>query len=182
MPPVERHHGDRLSAAARLFLLGSALLACVGIGGRFLEWPLLTATLGPTLYVFLAHPQSETSRVRSAVIGHGTAVALGLAALAAFGLWTHPASAVLGHSSLRQAGAAAVAVGCTLAVLQLTRSHHAPAAATAILVATGLARPGLPLFGLVVGLAGVVILGPLLARLPLGRAAIAKQQAEEGNS
>ena len=181
MPAHELRYGERLSSAARLFLLGATLLACVGVGGRFLEWPLLTATLGPTLYVFLAHPQSETSRVRAAVIGHGTAVALGLAALAVFGLWSHPASAVLGHSSLRQAGAAAVAVGGTLAVLQLTRTHHAPAAATAILVATGLARPGLRLFGLLIGLAGVVILGPLLARLPFGRSAVAAQQGDEGN-
>lgn len=167
-------------AAVRLFVLGAALVTVVGVGGRLLEWPLLSATLGPTLYVFLAHPSSETSRLRAAVVGHGTAVALGLAALAVFGLWNHPAAALVGHSSLRQAGAAATAVGGTLAVLHLTRSHHAPAAATAILVATGLARPGRPLWGLLVGLAGVMVIGPLLARTPFGRAALAehRRQAE----
>lgn len=157
-------------------MLGGVLLGAVGFAGRFIQWPLLTSTLGPTLYVFLAHPSSETSRLRSAVLGHGAAVATGLAALAVFGLWSHQATAVVGHSSLRQAGAAAAAVGCTLAVLHLTRSHHAPAAATAILVATGLARPGRPLFGLLIGLGGVLVLGPALARLPVGRAGVERNR------
>jgi hypothetical protein len=50
--------------------------------------------------------------------------------------------ALIGHS-------VAVAAGVTLAVLEVAGSHHAPAAATALLVATGLAKPG----GLVLELA-----------------------------
>ena len=163
----------RVVAAARLLLFGGVLVTSVGVAGRFLQWPILTATLGPTLYVFLAHPNSGSSRLRAAVIGHAVAVAMGLAALAVFGLWAHPASAVAGHVSLRQAGAAGVALGGTLAVLQLARAHHAPAAATTLLIASGLARPGRPLFGLLLGLCIVIGLGPLLARAPLGRRAMA---------
>lgn len=156
-------------AGLRLFVMGAIAIAAVAIGGRFLQWPLLTATLGPTVYVFVAHPESETARVRNAVLGHLCAVGAGVAMLAAFGLWHHPATAVEGHSDLRQAGAAALAVGITLLALHVTRSHHAPAAATALLVATGLARPGKPFFGLLIGLGAVILVVPLVARLPLGR-------------
>lgn len=169
----------RGAAAARLGVLGTLVLVVVGVAGRFASWPLLTATLGPTLYVFLAHPKSATARLRAAVIGHATAVASGLAMLAVFGLWAHAGVSTVGHPTLRQAGAAACAVGATLAVLELTDTHHAPAAATALLVATGDAHPGRPLFGLLVGLAAVIAIGPLLGRIPWGRGAL--EESSGGN-
>lgn len=132
--PSEAPAPPRARAALRLLLLGTLVLFVVGVASRFIQWSLLTAALGPTLYVFLAHPDSETARLRAAVIGH--------------------------------------AVGATLGILELTNTHHAPAASTALLVATGLARPGAPLYGLLIGLAGVIALGPLLGRVPLGRAAM----------
>jgi hypothetical protein len=92
--------------------------------------------------------------------------------LAAFGLWAHAGVSTVGHPTLRQAAAAGCAVGATLAVLELTDTHHAPAAATALLVASGDAHPGRPLFGLLVGLAAVIALGPSLARIPWGRGAL----------
>ena len=154
-----------LAVSGRLLILGAVVMAGIGLGGRYLAWPILTTTLGPTLYVFQAHPDSETARFRSAVTGHSVAVAAGLFSLAVFGLWTHAATTAIGHSTLRQAGAAAVALGLTLAALHLTRSHHAPAGATTLLIATGIARPGKPLFGLLVGLAAVILIGPWLGRL-----------------
>lgn len=153
----------------RLLILGAMAITVVGVAGRYLGWPLLSSTLGPTLYVFLVHPDSETARLRNSVIGHTAGVAAGLAMLAAFGLWSHPAITVVGHSSLRQAGAAGLAVGLTLLALHLTKAHHAPAAATTILVATGIAHPGKPLYGLLIGLAAVICAGPALGRVPFGR-------------
>ncbi|MHB1536380.1 MAG: hypothetical protein ACYC1D_17580, partial [Acidimicrobiales bacterium] len=81
---------SRLAVGVRNLLLGGSLIGAVGLAGRFLPWPLLTATLGPTAYVFVAHPSAETSRWRNAVLGHAVAVGSGLAALAAWGLWHHP--------------------------------------------------------------------------------------------
>jgi hypothetical protein len=54
-----------------------------------------------------------------------------------------------------------------MAILELLHCHHAPAAATVLLITTGLARPGSPLIGLVVGLGIVIVVGPLCARLSL---------------
>ena len=56
-------------------------------------------------------------------------------------------------------------------LLEMVGSHHAPSAATALLITTGLAKPGAPLIGLVLGLAIVIALGPLIGRIPFARRA-----------
>jgi hypothetical protein len=53
-------------------------------------------------------------------------------------------------------------VGLTLFLLHVLDGHHAPAAATALLIASGIARPGPPLYGLLTGLALVLAIAPLL--------------------
>ncbi len=158
----------RLLVAARFFLFSSLLLVAAGIGGHFLRWPWLMSTLGPTVYVFLIHPESETSRLRNAVIGHSIAVAVGLFALAVFGLWNHPPTTQLGFATLPQVGAMAVAGGLTLALLEVIGAHHAPSAATTLLVASGIAAPTTPLYGLLVGLGLVLVFGPLLGKITVG--------------
>jgi hypothetical protein len=160
---------ERTAAGLRYLVVTAVLVAAVGAGGWWLSWPLLTSTVGPTAYVFVAHHTSATGRVRNAMTGHGIGVVAGLGALSAFGLLHAPSESALGAPTLRQIAAAALAVGVTVFLLELLDSHHAPAAASALLVSSGLARPGRPLIGLVVGLAVVIALGPLLGRWPIGR-------------
>ena len=159
-----------MTLGVRYFLLTGVLVGAVGLAGRFFAWPLLTSTVGPTAYVFAAHPDSEAARFRNALAGHSVALGCGLAALAIFGLTRYPSISTTGSPSLRQVAAAVTGVGFTVLLLELVGSHHAPAAATALLITTGLARPGAPLIGLVLGLAIVIALGPLIGRLPLARA------------
>ncbi|MHC3474792.1 HPP family protein [Streptomyces sp. 7R007] len=146
----------------RLFLLSAVLLAGVGAIGRLIGWTALTTTLGPTAYLLLAHPESVSARARSAVTGHVLAVAVGLGCLAAFGLWSHPSVAEQHHDTFPQIGAQALAVGVTLFLLHLCNAHHPPAAATALLITSGICRPGPPLYGLLVGLALVLAIAPVL--------------------
>ncbi len=167
--------GERLAIALRYFFLTALLVAAVGVSGRFLFWPLLTSTIGPTAYVFAAHPQSEVARFRNATVGHGVAVAAGIGALWIFGLLHHASISATGAPSLAQVAASAVAVGVTLFVLEVIGSHHAPAAATALLISTGLAKPGPPLVGLVLGLAIVLVLGPLCGRIPFARSRASRE-------
>lgn len=164
-----------MASGLRYLLLIALLVGVVGVAGRLLFWPLLTSTVGPTAYVFAAHPQSEAARFRNAVIGHGVAVGTGVGALWAFGLLHHPSTSATGAPSLVQVVASAVAVGVTLFVLEMVGSHHAPAAATALLISTGLARPGASLIGLVLGLAIVLVLGPLCGRIPFARAQVSQE-------
>jgi hypothetical protein len=165
------HRPARLALGARYLLLTAVLVGAVGIAGRYLAWPLLTSTVGPTAYVFAAHPRSEGARFRNALVGHAVAIGCGLGALAVFGLGRYPSISETGAPSLRQISAAMTAVGLTVLVLELVGSHHAPSAATALLVTTGLAKPGAPLIGLALGLAIVITLGPLVGRTPLARRA-----------
>ena len=153
----------------RYLCLTGVLVGAVGVADRFLAWPLLTSTVGPSAYVFAAHPHSEAARFRNAVIGHSVAIACGLGALAAFGLVRVPSVSQAGSPSGAQVGAAALGVGLTVFFSELAGSHHAPAAATALLITTGLAKPGAPLIGLVLGLAIVIAFGPLIGRVPVAR-------------
>lgn len=168
--------GQRAMEGVRYLLAVGVLVGVVGLLGRLLAWPLITSTVGPTAYVFAAHPKSETARFRNAVIGHSLAIAVGLLALLVFGLLRHPSVSTLGAPTLPQVGAAATAGGVTLGLQELFVSHHAPAAATALLVATGLAKPGPGLIGLVLGLAIVIAVGPWLGRWPLARRSAAREE------
>lgn len=161
-----RGPGSRIVAAARLLVLSSALLAAVGAVGHGSGWVMLTATLGPTAYIILAHPDSVQSRLKNGAAGHLIAVATGLAFLAAFGLWNHPSVIEQKRDTAAQIGAQALAVGVTLFLLTVLDRSHPPAAATALLITSGIARPGPPLYGMLIGLAAVLLVAPLLARAP----------------
>lgn len=160
--------GARFIVALRLMIQAVLIIGAIGLVGHFAGLLLVTSTVGPTAYLMLAHPDNVTARVRNAVLGHGAAIGFGLACAAAFGLWHRPPATRL-DTMWDQAAAPALATALTLAALTVLGSHHAPAAATAVLVGSGMTAPGRPLYGLVGGLVLVMILAPALARLPGGR-------------
>lgn len=155
----------RLLSGLRVGLLVGLLLAAVGAAGLLSGtgvW--LTATLGPTAYLLVAHPSDVTARARNAIVGHSSALVAGLLALVVFGLWDAPSVVATHHETWIQIAAQGCAITLTLVVLTVADAHHAPAGATALLVSSGIAAPGTPLLGLVVGLALVLGLAPVLAR------------------
>lgn len=160
---------NRLLVGLRVAVIGGASLVVVGAVGWAVSLVTLAATIGPTAYVFAAHPATEVARTRNAVLGHSVATGAGLASLAIFGLWTYPSVAAQGTTSWAQIGAAALSLAVTLLLLDLLDAHHAPAAATSLLVATGLANWGKPLEGLAIGLAVVIVVGSLLGQVPVLR-------------
>ncbi|WP_306192745.1 HPP family protein [Streptomyces sp. MK5] len=161
----ENRFRARLRSGGKLFVLAAALLAGVGAVGQPVGWILLTTTLGPTAYLLLAHPQTEAARLRCCLLGHACATASGLGCLAAFGLWHYPSVIEGQHGTWRQIIAQALAVGLTLLLLVLLDAHHPPAASTALLIASGLARPGPPLYGMLTGLALLFAGVALLSRV-----------------
>lgn len=161
--------GERLGFALRLAVICGTAIGAVGLVDHLSRWPLLTSALGPTAYLLVAHPRSVSARLRNAMVGHSVGVGAGLAALCVFGLFDAPSVGVVGHAGLRQAGSAALAVGITLFLLHSLRAHHAPAAATALLVATDQAKVGPPLYGLLIGLAAILLCAYLLEVLPFLR-------------
>jgi hypothetical protein len=169
---------SRLAGGLRLLVLSALLLAGVGAVGRLVGWIALTTTLGPTAYLLLAHPRSVDARLRSAAIGHALAVAVGLACLAAFGLWSHPSTAAVQHDTGAQIGAQALSVGLTLFLLHVCKAHHPPAAATTLLITSGISRPGPPLYGMLTGLALVLVIASLLSAATAPKQ---PKQAEDGS-
>ncbi|MFH8811643.1 HPP family protein [Streptomyces hygroscopicus] len=169
----------RWAAGRRLFLTSAVLLAVVGAVGQGAGWVLLTTTLGPTAYMLLAQPESEAARLRNSSLGHATATACGLACLAVFGLWQQPSVVEQKRDTWSQIGAQALAVGLTVLLLELFRAQHPPAAATALLITSGIARPGPPLYGMLTGLALLIACAALLARVER-RPAAADAREEEG--
>lgn len=158
--------GVSVAVGLRLAVLAGGVLVLIGLLAGVMGEPLLASALGPTLYVFLVHPDSEAAHLKNAVLGHAAAVGCGLGALAIFGLW-HTLPNLTGSSTpATRAGAVALAVGLTLFLLEVLSAHHAPAAATALLIASGISRPGAPLAGLVIGLVLIIATGPFLAKLP----------------
>ncbi len=81
-------------------------VGAVELAGRFLAWPLLTSTIGPTAYVFAAHPNSEAARFRNALAGHSVALGCGLAALTIYGVMRYPSISTTESPSLQQVAAA----------------------------------------------------------------------------
>ncbi len=54
-------------------------------------------------------------------------------------------------------------MGLTLFLLHLLDAYHPPAAATALVITSGISRPGPPLYGMLTGLALVLTIAPVLS-------------------
>ena len=64
--PASPHGGAvRAETALRYLLLTAAVVGVVGVAGHWLAWPLITSTVGPTAYMFVAHPETEASRFKT---------------------------------------------------------------------------------------------------------------------
>jgi CBS domain-containing membrane protein len=107
----------------------------IGFVAALTEHPYLFPSLGPTAIMLFAHPLRKDSSPRHILIGHGIGAASGYFALALTGLLSVPFSA--GISSHRVL-AAAIALGLTAGIMTLTKSEHAPAGATTLIVALGI--------------------------------------------
>ena len=159
----------RLGASLRIALLSGVAVLLIGLADHFSSWPMLTSTLGPTAYLLFIHPGQKMSSLRNAAAGHGIGIAAGAAGLWLTGSWRISNAFLFHASSLPHVFAAAIAVSLTLFVMHALRVDHAPAGATALLVATGLAGPGQLMAGLALGLIALFLLQLALNRIPAPR-------------
>lgn len=155
---------DRIHVATRDLVVSGVSVAGVGVLAHAVSWVLLAGAVGPTAYVFAAHPSTETARLSNALLGHATAIAVALATLGSFGL-CHAQIRVTQHPDAAHVASAAIAVGVTVFVLDVARRHHAPAAATAVLVASALIPPGRPVLELAAALVAVSVIGATVAKV-----------------
>ena len=131
----------RKLGASRTFDMTSSIAAAlmvgiVGVIAVLAGHPWLFPSLGPTAYLLAAYPELPTSRLYNCFVGHLVGLVSGFIGVAIFNAWSAPI-VPLHEVTWPRVGAAAVAIALTVAVDNLSRSGHPPAAATTLLVALG---------------------------------------------
>lgn len=143
--------------------------------------PVVVPSLGASLLLAAAAPETPESAPATLLAGHWIAIAAGLVALEALGLWDAPSTLAAGVTWTRML-ALPLALALALLGMLVVGRLHTPAGATALLVASSIVRPGsdvLMLAGTVVYVAAVVALFPYVAAQLAGRpaAALAKRRS-----
>lgn len=131
---------DRFDVRGEAFyvlLTGALALAVNGFAAYFTKQPLLFPSLSPTVFAIFRQPLSKDASPRNTVIGHFVAIAVGFAALYAFGLLHHP-SVLQEGVTLARIGAASSSAAVSEALMILIRRPHTPAGTTTLLVSLGL--------------------------------------------
>lgn len=103
--------------------------------------PWLFAALGPSALMIASSPGHPTTRFQNVVVGHAIAFVCAWLALLLLGAGSAPA--LLGAKSIPvvRVWASVLAVAATAFIQPSLRAYHAPAAATALLIAMGTHRP-----------------------------------------
>jgi len=166
----------------RALYRGWAALVITGIIGGLgfgFRQPWLFPSLGPTIFIHIVTPQDKAARRWNTFVGHAIGAASAFLALFIFGALHAPSAMVGGELPASRIAASALAVGLTIGLQIPTRSGHAPAAATTLLITLGGMRADLGTVGiLVVGITASTFLcdwgrrlmayeAPLLAKLGL---------------
>lgn len=148
-----------------LYTFAACLLAMgvSGLAAYLTKQPLLFPSLGPTALLFFRAPMEKNASPRDAVLGHLVAIAAGWVSLAVFGLLSVPNALQMGVDP-RYAGAAALSVALTGAVLNVFRVLHPPAGATTLIVSLGLLTTPVELAMIAVGVVLVTGAGWVINR------------------
>lgn len=158
---MERY--GRGGAAIYSFLGILIAIGIAGIAALVFRQPLLFPSLGPSAYLAFETPTDAAASPRNALIGHGVALLVALAALQIFALGNHPSALVEGMTGNRLL-AVVLALAVTSAILVLLDAMHPPAGATSLLVTLGLLKGVQGAVVIAVGVLIVVIAGVLINR------------------
>jgi CBS domain-containing membrane protein len=132
----------------------NAIIAILGISliAWLLDMPVLFPALGPSAFLLFSQPFSTAAAPRQVVVGHAVGMLTGLATWHAMSaLASRPLSPTDGGPA--EILGAAVALALTSVLLVWLSAPHAPACASALIVALGLANDGWALAGMVLGVA-----------------------------
>lgn len=134
-----------------LFVLitGSVALAIISAAAWLTKLPLLFPPLGPSAFILFYTPMSVQASPRSVFLSHSIALASGFAALGLLHLFYPEAGLFSGTEiGLPRIFATALAMALVSVGMILARCAHPPAAATALIVATGFLNEPVQALGL----------------------------------
>jgi len=129
-----------------------------------LNMPLVFPALGPTAFILFASPFSRAAAPRSIVIGHGSGILCGWACWHVVSLLSGEAVFPSMHGcALLLSAAMALALTCVMLVR--LSCPHAPACASALIVAVGVAGNWLTVLGMAVGVVLITAEAVVISRL-----------------
>ena len=130
----------------------------------FTDLPLLFPALGPTAFILFSSPFSAAAAPRSVIVGHFAAIVCGLV------VWHVVSYACQAEVTLATGGwplyvSASLALAASCIVLVLLTCPHAPACASALIVALGAASSWSALLGMGVGVVTLTAQAILIGRV-----------------
>jgi hypothetical protein len=144
----------------------AVVIAVVGFIAMLAHQPWLFPSLGPTIFLQAVTPNEPSARVWNTGMGHLLGLLTGFGAVFLFDA-EHTAPALMsGAPSIQRVAATALALAVTVALQELLRARHAPAAATCMLITLGAMPPTMQtVAALFIGVALAMALGEIPRRL-----------------
>jgi len=124
--------------------------------------PFVVPSIGPTIFIIVGFPLSEQAHPRNILYSTVIAIIAGVISLALFGLID--VAPDLNDLSWTRSGALVVAVAIAVGGIIAFRSIHAPAVATAMIIAAGLLKNPVDWLSVFLGVLAVTIIGVAVNR------------------
>ncbi len=159
VPALLASADERRVVSALAAAHGGLAIAVISLCAWLTDLPMLFPALGPSAFIVFARPFSEAATPRSVIIGHGAALGIGLAVRCAIEAVSGEQIGLEATDTLPTLLSASVALAGTCFALVRLSAPHAPACATAIIIAVGAVRGWPELFAM----ATAVVLLTLLA-------------------
>lgn len=148
-------------------LTEAGLILIVAAASWAARFPLLFASLGPTVYELVEQPRARSSWVYNIVSGHLIALGSGFFSIWLLNAWTVPNVLSAGSVLPQRIWAAAIATALTTFLTLLVKAMQPAALATTLLVSLGFMQSRRDALAIVLGVLLVTAVGEPLRRLRL---------------
>ena len=150
------------SGPVYIVVMGTILTAGLCAFAVMSSEPFVVPSIGPTIFIIVGFPLSEQAHPRNILYSTAIAIIAGIIGLAIFGLINVPPDLVDLARVCTGALTVPVAIGANGIIV--FRALHAPAVATAMIIAAGLLKNPFDWFSVFIGVLVVTVLGVALNR------------------
>jgi len=150
------------SGSSYIIGMATLLTAMLCASAVLASEPFVVPSIGPTIFIIVGFPRSEQAHPRNILYSTVIAIIAGVISLALFGLID--VAPDLNDLSWTRSGALVVAVAIAVGGIIAFRSIHAPAVATAMIIAAGLLKNPVDWLSVFLGVLAVTIIGVAVNR------------------